>query len=466
MVSLLLLSTSVLAADVLVPSFTPEATSDFGVADQLTEEVLQALQRLDVTYYTPGQIQQRAGGVAEGCADEPSCTSVLWKSFTPARIAVVGTAHLTEGMISTKVLFYAPGDLSPINVVSTTVASTEVTGFADQVAFLAQEMLSVMPAVVAPVATKAKPPPPKRPAVTDAAPRPNRYDEEDAPPPPPRPAPRDAADAERSGTKSAADANRHGLPDSAWRKYKASGLSYEKWKKKALVRKGDFLLDLEGGLVFGDVDRRYDTRLRVEQVKLDGVETLETVGAYSLDSFITGQGSTFGLGAAYMPLWWLETGIFGGLQVGKKQLGTGWEHYKDGALVGEETEEWDTVTGWMGTVEPRLRFHFLATGVVKPFAMTGATLRIYDAYTIPEATTDTIVYEGRPGGKSVGINAGAGVAFDIPGGSMAFIEVPWTKVLSPLPYESADLVELQSRPLPANRSGQMMTFRAGFGLRL
>jgi hypothetical protein len=66
----------------------------------------------------------------------------------------------------------------------------------------------------------------------------------------------------------------------------------------------------------------------------------------------------------------------------------------------------------------------------------------------------------------VGINAGAGVAFDIPGGSMAFIEVPWTKVLSPLPYESADLVELQSRPLPANRSGQMMTFRAGFGLRL
>jgi hypothetical protein len=378
-----------------------------------------------------------------------------------------------------------------VQVVATSFSEAEMPGFADQCAFLAKELLGLMPttAVAAKPPTKSatkgsgksgegkaveKAAPAKKPPVVEDE---FGEGEEEAPP-------KKATATKSSTTKSATDKssgskgttakapaksgaakqpeerNTHGLPAYAWNRYTSSGLSYEAWKKKALVRQGQWSLDIEGGLVYGDVDRRYDSRARIEQ----SGEDLETTGAYLSDSFINGSGSTFGVGVGYTPIWFIETGMYVGLQVGHKQLTTGWEQYKDGVKVDDFSLDWDTVTGWMGNVSPRVRFIALPIGVVKPYAMTALDVRIYDGYTIPDDAS-AVDYEDRPGGNSLGFTAGGGLLFDIPGNAVGFLEVPWTKVLTPSPYESVG-PELDERPVQAKSSGQTLAFKAGFGVRL
>jgi hypothetical protein len=105
----------------------------------------------------------------------------------------------------------------------------------------------------------------------------------------------------------------------------------------------------------------------------------------------------------------------------------------------------------------------LPNGPVKPYLLTGLSTRFYDAYDDPLLTGET-VYPKRPGGVSLGVTAGGGIAFDAPKGAVGFIEVPWNWIVSPRPYEQVQGTILN---LPRQETGasQTLAFRVGIGFR-
>ena len=443
------------ASDVLVPTFTPATLSDFGPAESLTEETLAALNSRGVVFVPPSEIQLRAGSVAEGCAEAEECIDVLWDKFPPSRLAIIGRVTWNEGMLETSVRFYGPDDASPIEVMSSTIPEAEIPRFADQVAFFAEELLSLVPPrddAVVPIAAE----PRQRVAEAPAQPE-SRYAPEET--------------GERRDEQGAGPTRQSAgmIPEKVWRRYEDSGLTWRRFKERELIRAGSVTLELHGSALFGDIDRAYDVRVGViqddESTAADEA-TFSEFGLYQAEGFVSGTGWSVGATVGYLPLWWLEIGVSGGMQVGRKYLTTGWEQY----LPSDEQNPYDTSSqdfdptlAFMGMVEPRLRWYFVATGPVKPYVVTGATLRFYDGYVVPDL--DTIKYPDRTGGMSTGLTAGAGLAFDAPGGFIASLEVPWTYLLTPDTFvRTSDTLARQ--PGVRKSSGQLLGLRAGIGFRL
>lgn len=437
-----------LAGDVLLPSFTPQTTSDFALADRFTEATLDAMRGADVDAVPPDKVLDRVGDVADGCAEEPRCTPALFDQFPDARIAVVGSVTWAGNDVAARVRFYSADDSSPIEVLSVTIPEDQLPGFADQVAFFAKEMVGLVPPRSHNEVAERPPPGP-----------PDDPDEDLDEPPPTRPPPRDEPP-KRDTSAQDRERNVHGLPPRTWQRYVNSGLSYADWKDDALVRAGCILLEVNAGAAFGDVDRRYDTRVAVSQLA-DG--TMEQADVYQYESFITGNGFTVGGAVGYLPQWWLEIGLSGGVLFGHKQLTSGWERYKDGSFPQSDARIYDTATATMGTLEPRLRVYFVAAGPVKPYVLAAGNIRFYDGYAVPDL--EEVDYLDRTGGVALGFTGGAGVAFDIPGGAIGFLEVPWTSVVTPEPYlfGGQGFVYL---PEPAQGTRQILMFRGGLGVRL
>jgi hypothetical protein len=471
--SLLALSAS--ASDVLLPTFTPRTMSDFTPAERLTEETLKALAAQGVAFVPPSEIQKRAGGVADGCADTPDCTKVLWGHFPAASVAVVGTVAYAEGQIDARVRFYAPGDESPVESLSAVVSERELPAFAARIAGTARELTELIPppaaGVVAVAAEPASPPPRGRPAPAERPPS-GGYDDLDAPAEtaparkPPRAPPAD--DSDEFARRNA------GLPPSLWARYKQSGLSYKAWKDQALVRSGSLIIEVYGGATFGDVNRVYDARVALDQVGEGTDGYFEQIGTYQYEAFVQGSAFTTGLGVGFMPLWWLEVGVAGGVQLGRRSLSTGYEQYwttepdadadARARVRASDAQEYGPVPSTLGVVEPRVRFFMLPSGPVKPYASLGLMMRMYDAYNDPQLD-GAVSYPKRDGGVGLGLSAGGGLAFDAPKGMMGFIEVPWTALFSPQPFnvQSGTVANI---PKAEGSSGQLLAFRAGVGIRL
>jgi hypothetical protein len=158
--------------------------------------------------------------------------------------------------------------------------------------------------------------------------------------------------------------------------------------------------------------------------------------------------------------------VQGSLNVGKKELTTGWEQYIAGEGIepyAESTQEFDPTLAFMAGIEPRLRFYTVPTGPVKPYVLTAANLRFYDGYVVPDL--DTIKYPDRSGGLSAGMTLGGGLAFDAPGGFLAFLEVPWTYLFSPQPFKR-DTPAIFDPPAARSQSNQVLAIRAGLGFRI
>jgi hypothetical protein len=460
---------SALAGDVLVPTYTPATMSDFAPSERLTEETLSALAAREVAFVVPSEIQRRSGEVADGCADVPDCTTVMWKKFDTARLAVVGSVSWEEGMLAARVRFHGPDDASPIEVISDRFPEEKLPEFAERVAASAADLLEILPPRgAAGVAVAREPDSPQSRPTPEPAPVPVAS----APPPEPTLTPEQDELERRS----------KGMPKRAWKLYRQSGLEYDDWKDKALVRAGSVVIEFHGGAVFGDVDRSYAVRAAAEQIGEDA-DSIAQIDTYQYESFVTG--NTFMLGGAigYAPVWWLETDVYGGFSLGQKGLSTGWELYKqtsDGELVlacdhpdsdcessggvDNETNEYDPATAFLGTVEPRIRLLTVATGPIKPYVLLAASLRFYDGYVVNDL--ENISYPERQGGLGMGFTGGGGVAFDAPGHFTGFLEVPWTYLITPQPFLNSGNGTIQGVPdRPAN-SGQVLTFRAGIGFRL
>jgi hypothetical protein len=460
--TLLLLAGQAHATDVLVPTITPRSLSDFAPAERLTEEVLNQMADKGIAFVPPSEIQKRAGEVADGCADLPQCTTILWRHFPQGRLAVVGSVEYEKGTLHAIVRFYGPDDGSPIEMVEERFPEAQIPAFAARITRMSQEISSLVPtrAPVA-VATAREPSRAGTSGSSAARPRPNTYDELDQP----------NRTADLSGPPSQNEEFERrtaGLPTRVWDRYRESGLPYEEWKEKALVRAGSLIVELHAGAVFGDVDRTYDTRVSFEQVG-SGTDDFEQKGAYQYESFVRGSGFLVGGAVGYAPLWWLEASLFGGVQLGHKKLSIGYEAYEQGGVadatrrVDSYTESPPAVTATMATIEPRLRFLTLPSGPVKPYILTGITTRFYDGFDDP-LLSGAVTYPKRAGGVSLGVTAGGGIAFDAPRGAIGFIEIPWTALISPKPFSgvSGDITNLPRQETGAN---QLLAFRAGVGYR-
>jgi hypothetical protein len=434
------------AGDVLVPSFTPATMSDFGPAGDLTEAVLQSLMKEDLVFVAPGEIQKRAGEVSEGCADSPECTQLLWARFPTARVAIIGTATWEEGQISARVRFHGPDEASPIEVMSARFPESDIPVFAEQVAFFTRDVLGLVPARAKPASGASS----RKPVEEPTRKPPEDLDD----PAPARPASRTpdprADELER---------RKRGMPVWAWERYRSSGLQWDDWEKRALVRKDSVIVEAWGGAIWGDVDRQYDVRVAVDQRG----DTLETIGTFQRETYATSSSFTTGASVGYAPLWWLEAGLVAGVHGGRKSLTTGWEQYLDGALVDAETDDLGAVPAWTGIAEPRLRFHLVPIGPVKPFLLAATPIRFTDGFPVTDLAT--LEYPDRPGAVGMGLSAGGGLAFDAPGRVCGFVEVPWTYWLTPAPYQQ-DTPAINDVPTGAVFSSQSLIVRAGLGVRL
>jgi hypothetical protein len=238
-------------------------------------------------------------------------------------------------------------------------------------------------------------------------------------------------------------------------------MSAEDWLRDRRVRVGQLTLELHGAGVFGDVNRRFDTRV---SVSTNSNGELAQEPPYEYEDFIQGRGQIAGASIGYVPLWWLQTEIFGGVMRGTKELTTGWEQLENDVLVDEDSVVYEPTPAMLGVIEPRLRLIFVATGPVKPYALGGLHLRIFDGYDVPDIA-GKVNYANRPGGLGAGVTGGAGVAIDTRSKAYAFLEVPWTMMFSP-PAHYQEGEALLSVPEQASGSGQMLMVRGGIGVRL
>ena len=453
MLSLLsLLCAPALAADVLLPEFTAGSFSDFEAAERLTARIDDAITARRVSIDGPDIIFSRAEDLAVGCADESGCPMALLERL-PARLAIVGKITSQDAGYVVTVRFYASGDPSPIETVSSVLTASAFGDFSEEMADVAESLLPLIP-----------PLPGTEPVVTEPDPIEIEPDPIDLEPDPieiePDPIvveePLEPLDPEVPD-----DPRIAGLPRQAQAKYFASGLGAEEWLAAERVRVGQLLIEAQGGMAFGDVSRRYDTRI---SVSTNSEGELEQGTPYEYEDFIQGDGVMGGMGIGYVPVWWLETGVFVGLVSSTKELTTGWEQLESDQVVDEDNTTYAPTAAMLGVVEPKLRMFFVATGPIKPYAIGGLHLRIYDGYDVPDID-GKINYSNRPGGLGAGVLTGAGLALDGRGKLTGFIEVPWSYLFTPPAHYQAG-EDLRSVPQQATGSEQLLMVRAGLGLRL
>ena len=236
------------------------------------------------------------------------------------------------------------------------------------------------------------------------------------------------------------------------------------------MRAGCLIIEVHAGAVFGDVERVYDTRVAFDQIDDgSGEETFEEIGSYQYDAFVRGSAFSAGGSVGFVPLWWLEISVYGGAEIGRRKLTTGWEqyytvNYGPDEIVDESSQEFGPVPSTMAVIQPRMRLYTLPSGPVKPYGLVGVQMRFYDAF--DDAQLNGLVsYPTREGGVGIGVTAGGGIAFDAPRGAIGFIEVPWNKLVSPVPFEESrgTVRNVPRKELP---SGQTLAIRAGIGFRL
>ena len=444
------------ASDVLVPTFTPKTMSDFAPAERLTADTMAALSTEGLDFVTPGDIQRRAGEIADGCAERTDCTETLWRHFPGSGLAMVGSVTWSEGMLDTRVMFYGPDDPSPMEIVAKRIPEAGTAAFAAEIAATARDLLELVPDRDAGMLAVATVP------SGNGSGGGSDYSGLDDGGTPAGPPPGPSQDEEERRNR--------GLPPALWERYKRSGKTYREWKDDALVRAGCLIVEVHAGAVFGDVERVYDTRVAFDQVDDgSGEEIFEETGRYQYDAFVRGSAFSAGASVGFVPLWWLEISVYGGAEIGRRKLTTGWEQYYTAQygpdeVVDQSSQEFGPVPSTMAVIQPRVRLYTLPSGPVKPYALTGVQMRFYDAFDDSQLKGD-VSYPTREGGVGIGITAGGGIAFDAPRGAIGFIEVPWNYLVSPRPFEerSGTVKNVPRQELPA---GQTLAVRAGIGFRL
>ncbi|MCK6504176.1 hypothetical protein L6R53_12370 [Myxococcota bacterium] len=442
----LLLGTRAVAADVVLPDFTPATMDDFAAADDLGNLARMALEDRGLVVLGGEALEALVGDAALACADEVSCPVNLWGRID-ASTAVVGRVGQEDGLLHVRILVYEGRGSRATRTYEERLPPAAAGELLLRVADdLAPETLAP-PAVSRPVPGVVE----ERYAPASGAAEEPPLDEE-----PPR----------RPDRESDEQVDRLGLPAYAERRYEDSGAHADAWLEQARVRRPAVFLELHGGALMGDLDRRYDTRVGLYDELGDAWSDRDT---YTYHSFLNSRGFTGGLAVGYQAAWWVDVSLLGGVQLGRKELTTGWETWEaagnpDGTDEFLESDQvvYDPVSAVLGFMEPRVRLYPLATGILKPYVLAGFHLRFYDAYAVPDQ--EFVDYPEAQGGVGMGPTVGGGLAFDAPKGAVGFIEIPWTYVVSPSGAAITDTGGLQEVPTQFVGVGQFLVFKAGLGV--
>lgn len=439
------------AADIVLPDFTPATMDDFAAASDLGSLARMALEDRGLTVLAGEDLADRVGDAADACADEVACPVSLWGQVD-ATTAVVGRVGHDRGLLEIRVLVYenqgSRATRTYDELLPPSAAGELMLQIADDLAPLVGAPPNVRRVDSGIVEEHYEP-------IGSGRTGGDRELDEPLDDQPRRPD--GASDRQIAALK---------LPAYAVRRYEDSGQAAEHWLEDARVRRPGVFLELHGGAVFGDLDRRYDTRIGLYDEEGNAWSERD---AYTYHSFLNGLGFTGGAAIGYQFAWWVDMSILGGLQLGHKELTTGWETWEangepDGSdrfLDSDETV-YDPVSAVLAFMEPRVRLYPVALGPLKPYGLAGFNLRFYDAYTVPdEATVD---YLEATGGVTLGPTLGGGLAFDAPKGAIGFIEIPWTYVVSPAGATVVDSGGLQTVPVQFTGVAQYIAFKAGLGV--
>ena len=251
---------------------------------------------------------------------------------------------------------------------------------------------------------------------------------------------------------------RLGVPWGDYAKYKESGLAEAAWLKSAKVHAGHGYVEAGGGYAIGDVDRGYGVR-----VEIDADFESSAVSTWTGSGASEGGAPVGRLAVGYVPSWFLDTSVAFGIQGGQKHLNTGW-HCTEGCELSDDETPYAAVDAAQFTLEPRVRVLPLATGLVKPFALTGLHMAFYDAFHVPDENT-AVKYPDVASGIAFGFMAGAGVMIDPTPNLSVLVEVPFTYVLSDGTARSIDPA-LPLVPTELEGNGWTLHFVAGVQARL
>lgn len=249
---------------------------------------------------------------------------------------------------------------------------------------------------------------------------------------------------------------RLGVPWGDYAKFKESGLDEAAWLKKANVHAGRAFIEVAGGYAIGDVDRGYGVR-----VALDG--SLDVVGQSAATGAGAGAGAMGRVAVGYAPAWFIDTSVAFGLQTGRKYLNTGWE-CEDACDPATFEDTYPAVDASQLTIEPRVRAYPVATGLVKPYAVAGFHVTVFDSFHIPDEN-QVVKYPDAEGGAAFGPTVGLGVLIDPVAPVSVMLEVPFTLQLNDGSYANID-DSLTLEPQVLDKNGWILRFVGGVSVRL
>lgn len=420
------------AGEVLVPEATPAQLSDFSVAYLFYDMVVSQLRDQGIGVQDADAIRTWANSDADACWDNPDCPRLLWDHDAGGSALVVLGIGQTSAGLEVNAKIYRYGDTEPTSVVHEIVGGGSEERIAVRISGLAVQARDAAGDSGAPARIPAakpmdmtdepdsdepdsdEPEPPKDRRTTSADKPDNDKPDNDKPARPKAPdAPKDTADDERAHM---------GVPAWSYARFRESGLSRDEWLKQKRVRTGKVSLELLPGYGLGDVDRVYGVRVQVG----DQGSGYETLAASTLTDTGAGHGFSGALAVSYAPTWFLETSLQAGILTGQKHLNVGWECTE--CAPTSDVQDYDPVNSVEGFIEPRARFIPVATGYIKPYALVGLHLRLWDGFAVPDGSS--VDYPNVPGGAGVGLTLGAGVSFDVLPQLSLVVEVPYSVTLS------------------------------------
>lgn len=182
--------------------------------------------------------------------------------------------------------------------------------------------------------------------------------------------------------------------------FKNSGLDPRDWVFEAMPHAGRVIFEMRAGLGLGDTDRGADIR-----VQLNGDS--EVLVPWYQEGPVSARRPRGSIFLGYAPTTFLDVGVLLGLQYGHRQFTTG---YARAVPLDVKSSGQRVVDAIQFYVQPRLRAYLVPVGPAKPYLVSGADIRVFDAYDLEQPPNFS--YPIPPGGVVPGWIGGAGMLID------------------------------------------------------
>jgi len=218
-----------------------------------------------------------------------------------------------------------------------------------------------------------------------------------------------------TGTMTYQEANERGMGPAEYKRYAASGMTYERWTRQRYNHQGRFHLRFGGFYALGGLDMYYSTRV----VMWDADDVLENYWWQSFGFSGLAGGGTLGLGfgvAAPVDLGF-EVSLVSGKQFLLREYRT-----PDKSVDTIQSTEFPPSGGVLHLMlEPKVRVYFTPFKKVKPYAGFGFALLFMPPFKVPEEWA-----QDRPSTFVLGLEPAVGLQIDSPMGVGFFVEAPFT----------------------------------------